>query len=88
MVATEGSYQRPRDRSPSQEGLESLLGLDDFAPPVVAAVTADSMRQLGFAAIRADGAGRRGKSVMGAPTVAPGLRVSSFWICHGEYYLP
>jgi len=50
----------------------------------MAAVAAGAMRQLGLAAVRADGARRLFQGVVGTTTVTAGLGVASFRIRHGS----
>src|SRR5215472_5865768 len=65
-------------------GHEELLlgGLDDFPFLVVTAVRACTMRHTQLVTIGAFRKGSRCQMIVRPPAIAPGFRMSSFWIWH------
>ena len=71
------------DSTESTAGPMLLLGgLDDFPFFVVAAVRAGAMRHPQFVTIGTLGKRSRGQMIVRTATIAPRLRMSSFWIWH------
>lgn len=66
-----------------------LLGLEYFALTVVSAVTADAMRKLDLAALRANGTSRSSDHIIGA-TAGMGTSTTGLTLrhCHGSISYP
>ena len=61
-----------------------LVGLDDFAPVVVAAVTADRMRPLRLVALRTLDEPRESQRQVGAALTLAGMSIAGLWESHEQ----
>src|SRR5438270_911301 len=73
----------PGNRKATVIGVD-LVGLDDFAPVVVAAVTADRVRPLRLVALRALGELRTLYRQVGTALALAGMGISGLWESHEQ----